>query len=416
MLRLLENEMSEIINNSKHRIATLKEIILKLHAGADPETVRQELTEIVEEVDATEIAAMENQLIEEGMAATEIQSMCDLHAQVLRDITNEPKEIKIDPGHPIDTFRLENFALGNLVEKIREIAEPLSGKSDEEAEKIRVSILTELNTLMDIEKHYSRKENLLFPFLEKHEITGPTQVMWGKDDEVREFLKGFAKSLKAAGTQNEITAAVAEQGEKALHQLTEMIYKEENILFPMSLDTLTDQEWSEIFHQSALIGWCLVEPRSGYKPSEQANPPVSAKIAGEQAIALGTGHLHLEQLKAIFAVLPVDLTFIDVDDKVAFFSHRPDAIFPRNTTVLGRKVQHCHPPKSVHMVEQILDDFKSGAQEHADFWINFRGVFAHIRYFAVREESGKYLGTLEVTQDVTAIRALKDERRLLQYD
>jgi hypothetical protein len=133
-------------------------------------------------------------------------------------------------------------------------------------------------------------------------------------------------------------------------------------------------------------------------------------------VAFPSGSLSFQQLIGIFSSLPVDITFVDADDRVAFFSEGPDRVFARSRTILGREVKHCHPPKSVDVVERILEDFKTGRQSVAEFWIQMHGKFVHIRYFAVRDEAGTYLGTLEVTQDLTRLRALEGDRRLLQYD
>jgi DUF438 domain-containing protein len=206
----------------------------------------------------------------------------------------------------------------------------------------------------------------------------------------------------------------------------------------MSLQTLTETEWGEIWSQSPEFGWCLVDPEGDYRPPAAAGgdvPPEVAKEAERSGVALNviqpgapaqrptsgaivfpTGSLDLNQLRAIFCTLPVDLTFVDDQDRVRFFSEGPERIFIRPKAVIGRKVHHCHPPSSVHIVDKILDDFKAGSQNVAEFWIELHGRFVHIRYFAVRDDGGKYLGTLEVTQDLTALRKLEGERRLLEYD
>lgn len=406
-----------MINNRASRIETMKSIILRLHDGADPETVRSELTKLVRETDASEIAAMEQELIHDGMPAEKIKSMCDLHADVLRDITANPEEERVSPGHPVDTFRLENFALRNAVEKFRMQAAVIAAPgSDDIINEIQRDLVETATKLMDIDKHYSRKENLLFPYLEKYGITGPSQVMWAKDDEVRELIKELVRKLKSAPTSfNVICNVIESDGARAVQAVEEMIYKEENILLPMALQTLTAEEWGEIFRQSPEIGWCLVEPRSGYHPPVSAAAPKVVEIPENEAVHFSTGSLTYEQLQAVFAALPVDLTFVDADDQVRYFSHKPDSIFARNEAILGRKVQNCHPPKSVHIVEQILADFRQGKQDVAEFWIQFHGKFVHIRYFALRDDKGEYLGTLEVTQDVTEIKALEGERRLLQW-
>jgi DUF438 domain-containing protein len=272
------------------------------------------------------------------------------------------------------------------------------------------------NDLMDIEKHYQRKEHALFPYLERYGITGPSKVMWAKDDEVRRYLKDLGAALQERGTTaGEWKLVAATLGQAVLSAVEEMIYKEENILLPMCLDTFTEDDWAEIWAASPRYGWCLVEPRSGYQPPE-SKLREAAHLPADKGVQLPTGTLTVQQLLGIFTTLPVDLTFVDAEDRVAFFSEGPDRIFSRSRAILGRKVQHCHPPKSVDVVERILADFREGRQSVAEFWITFQGKFVHIRYFAVRDERGEYLGTLEVTQDLTRLRKLEGERRLLEYD
>lgn len=411
--------MTEIINNREHRIQTMKEIIHHLHQGGDPQDVRGKLKELVRETDSTEIAAMEQQLIAEGMPVEEVQAMCDLHTSVFREILVEPQRPEFAPGHPIDTFRRENEALGSVAAEFRSQYEELADQPDETPAAEHVFALrSAANQLMDVDKHYQRKENLLFSCLERHGITGPSKVMWAKDDEVRQKLKALSEALQGAeslavGHLRERLASVAED---TLRAVEEMIVKEENILLPMAASTLTEEEWAEIWEQSPRYGWCLVEPCDEYRPPEPATGPPTTELPADRAVMFPTGALTYEQLRGIFAALPVDLTFVDADDCVRYFSEGPDRIFARSKAIIGRKVQHCHPPKSTHIVQQILDDFRSGRQNAAEFWIEFQGRFVHIRYFAVRDDHGGYLGTLEVTQDLTRLRSLQGERRLLQYN
>jgi uncharacterized protein len=263
------------------------------------------------------------------------------------------------------------------------------------------------NDVMDIEKHYQRKEHAFFPKLELHGITGPSKVMWAKDDEVRSLLKrlGAADWKTVAGGL----------GATALSAVEEMMYKEDNILLRMCMDTFTEEDWAEIWLSSPRYGWCLVEPRDGYRPAESVVKE-GLKLSSLEGIQLPTGNLTVEQLINIFSTLPVDITFVDAEDRVGFFSEGPDRVFARSRAIIGRKVQHCHPPRSVEVVERILSDFREGRQDVAEFWINFQGRFVHIRYFALRNADKQYLGTLEVTQDATGIRALEGERRLLEYN
>lgn len=410
--------MTEIIDNRAFRVRTMKEIIRHLHEGGDVGEVRAKLKELVRETDSSEIAAMEQQLIAEGMPVEQVQSMCDLHSSVLQEILVEPDRPKVLQGHPIDTFQRENAAIQEVVGELRRRIAELEAKPPADVDADALFALREpANRLMDIDKHYQRKEHLLFSCLERHGITGPSKVMWGKDDEVRQSLRRLMEAFgvsQAQGAQ-EALRAVRSAAEPALRAIQEMVVKEEKILLPMAASTLTEEEWGEIWRQSPEYGWCLVEPREGYQAPSPTAAPAPADLTANRAVMLPTGALSMQQLSCLFATLPVDLTFVDAEDRVRYFSEGAERVFARSKAILGRKVQHCHPPKSAHIVEQILDDFRQDRQNVAEFWINFREKFIHIRYFAVRDESGQYQGTLEVTQDVTRIRALEGERRLLQY-
>ena len=433
--------MSELIDNRKERIRTLKAVVRGLHKGEDPAAVKARLEDLVRQCDAGEIAAMEQELIADGVPVEQIMGMCDLHSQVVRDLLVEREHAPVAPGHPVDVFRRENVALGEKSQALRAVLAELTSGADDAAvnEDALGRCLDLFNELMDVDKHYSRKENLLFPFLERHGITGPSKVMWGKDDEVREFLKALGAALaEKDATVGEWKVVVETVAAPALDALEEMIVKEEKILLPMSLQSLNESEWGEVWSQSPEIGWCLVDPEGEYRPSEPEGPEIPEQVARDAdrdgialnviqpgaprpkatsgALVFPTGSLGLEQLKAIFRTLPVDLTFVDADDRVRFFSEGPNRVFMRPKTVIGRKVQHCHPPASVHVVDQIVTDFRSGRQNVAEFWITLGDQFVHIRYFAVRDEQGEYMGTLEVTQDLTKERALEGERRLVQYD
>ncbi|MCC6158826.1 MAG: DUF438 domain-containing protein [Deltaproteobacteria bacterium] len=411
--------MSELINNREHRIETMKTVIRHLHAGKPADEVRGMLRDLVRETDATEIAAMEQSLIGDGMQIEEVKSMCDLHSAVLREVMVERQEAVLVPGHPVHTFRAENDALRGVIGRMREIQQRIVDSPDDapvDAQLI-ASWRGAANELADVEKHYARKENLLFSFLEGHGITGPSKVMWAKDDDVRALVKNLHEALRAGeATLAEWKLVVWGVAEPTLAAMEEMFFKEENILFPLSMSTLTDDEWGQVYAQSPEYGWCLVAPESGYTPPEPKHPDQVHQVPAGKSITFPSGHLTFEQLLGLFIALPVDLTFVDADDRVRFFSEGPDRVFARSRAIIGRLVQHCHPPKSVDMVERILHDFKSGTQSVAEFWIEMHGKFVHIRYFAVRDEKGAYQGTLEVTQDLTRLRALTGERRLLQYD
>ncbi|HYM75621.1 MAG TPA: DUF438 domain-containing protein [Candidatus Dormibacteraeota bacterium] len=407
--------MSELIDNRAHRISVLKEIIQHLHAGASPDLVKERLRNIVGETDATEIMAMEQQLMAEGMPVEEVRSMCDLHSQVTRDaLVQVAPPVSIQPGHPVDTFRRENTALKHVIATMRGIfAEIANLEGSADVKEVVLRLRQSANDLMDLDKHYQRKEHALFSCLERHGITGPSKVMWAKDDDVRKLLKQMNQEAHDCGpTAAEASRFFNQTAAPALSAVEEMIFKEEHILFPMSLQMLTENEWAEIWSASPQYGWCLVEPQTGYAPPVTAGA-TTGTVPRDGTIMMSTGHVSVEQLTAVLSTLPLDLTFVDAEDRVAFFSEGPDRIFARSKAIIGRKVQHCHPPRSADTVNKILEDFRSGRENVAEFWINFHGKFVHIRYFAVRDKQGDYLGTVELTQDIAPLRGLQGEKRLL---
>ncbi|MEM9070093.1 MAG: DUF438 domain-containing protein [Myxococcota bacterium] len=405
--------MSEAIDNRAHRIREMKRVLLRLHRGEDVEDVKREFEAVVQSADPSEVAVAEQELLAEGVSAAELMEVCDLHSAVVADSIDHSQVVPA--GHPVDVFRRENEAIAAQVNTLRHrFAEALQRpEQDEVPAAALVPVREAFQGLMDLDKHYARKENLLFPILERHGITGPSTVMWGKDDQARALLRAVGNALQAND------AAVAEWRvvqatvvAPALEAVLEMIRKEERILLPMALQTLSDSEWAEIWRQSPEIGWCLVDPGGPYAGVLEHEGPDATQ--GE--VVFPTGAIRLEELKAIFSVLPVDLTFVDADDRVRFFTEGADRVFVRPKAIIGRKVEHCHPPSSVHVVQEILSDFRSCRQSVAAFWVEHRGRFVHIRYFALRDERGTYLGTLEVTQDLTEQRALRGERRLLSYE
>ena len=407
--------MSEVINNREFRQKVLKELINELHNGADFDAVKSRFAEIVQDISPTEIAEMEQGLIAEGMPAEEIKRLCDVHVAVFKESLDEIINSEEAPGHPVHTFKKENRAVERFLDEDLLVA--LEIYKVNSASHALIRIRDGLDHLLQLDKHYSRKENLLFPYLEKYGITAPPAVMWSKDDDIRDKLKQLLLLSREVEAHREKHGQLIEELKALVEMIKDMIYKEENILFPMSLETLTEDEWGSIMEQSDEIGYCLVEPDQGWKPSKISE---SKKREKDTAYSPGgflnfeTGILTLEEINGIFNSLPIDITFVDKDDTVKYFSQGKDRVFARTKAIIGRKVQHCHPPTSVHIVEEIVEDFKSGKRDHADFWIQMQGMFVYIRYFAVRDKEGRYLGTVEVTQDIKDIKTIEGERRLLE--
>ncbi len=406
--------MSELIHDQQRRMALLKHMILQLHGGDAPEAVRPQLIRLLGRVPYDEVVAVEQELIREGMPTEDILKFCDIHKLALNPSLLPEEERAVPAGHPVDVFRAENRALGWELEAIGELfAQVKSLAAGAAPTELMHDLRVRFNALMDVEKHYLRKEHLLFPYLEKHGVTGPPTVMWGKHDEARALLKGAWEALVAAdGISGDEAAAVIDLVlQPAVEAVSGMIDKETQILLPMCLDTLDEAEWGAIADGSADLGWCLVVPTATWRPAGAA----AVEAAADGVVRLPSGSFTTAQLQAVLNTIPFDVTFVDADDTVRYFSEGRERIFARTRAIIGRKVEYCHPPKSVAIVQKILADFREGRETHAQFWIELGGKFLCIEYFALHDDDGKFLGTLEVSQDLTAKRALTGQQRLLNY-
>ncbi len=412
--------MSELIDNRKHRQETLKGIIRDLHAGVDSEHIKERFGELLDQVGASEIADIEQRLINEGLPVEEVQKLCDVHVAVFKESLDKQKDTvdanakQMDTvGRTLDPLREENKRITALVKDILQI---LDGISEADSGTNIESLLTEWDSkhkeLLAIDRHYSTKENILFPYLERYGISGPPSVMWGTHDQIRASLKDVSQVLEHSDNKIASPQLSVEIGNvvlPALNSISEMVYKEENILFPLCLETFTEDEWKE-------IGVQLKDPMATTYKKKGAVASVALSGLGLAGIDLDIGILTPEQINLMLTHLPIDITFVDEKDEVAYFSLGPERFFERTRAVIGRKVQFCHPPASMGTVEQILADFKSGRKDHADFWINAKGTMLYIRYFAVRDKKGVYKGTLEVTQNITEIQKLTGEKRIYDYE
>ena len=391
--------MSGEINNREYRQKVIRELIKDLHSGKSVDEVKGRFEAAFDGVSAEEIAQAEQALISGGLPVSEVQRLCDVHAAVFKGSIDEihasgPADI---PGHPANTLKLENRAIEVLAGEIRQqLIFPAPGK-----------LLEKLRKLGQIERHYLKKENLLFPYMEQYGITAPPKVMWGVDDEIRDKLRLIVKEAEAGDAPG-----LKEKVEALLGSIQEMVFKEENIMLPMLLENLTQDEWKRVADDAQEFGFCLIDLPPIWEPAHGAIPPIKAAAASGM-VSLPTGILSIQELESVMNALPFDVTFVGKDDSVRYFSENAERIFPRTRTVIGRKVSNCHPPASVHIVEQLGEDLRAGRKDHEDFWIKMGGKYVMIRYFAVRNSSGEYLGVLEVTQDIGPIQAITGEKRLV---
>lgn len=538
--------MPEIEHNSVYRQKKIVEILKMLHEGGSFDEAKRIFDSTFSSVDVSEITSAERELIGSGLNPMEIQRLCNVHAAVFKGAINPGSGDSVEevPGHPVAVIKLENTVITSLLDdellpvlkKWQQSSNDATPSAQDQSYLQRMK--TALSDLLTIDKHYQRKENLIFPIMDRYGITAPPKVMWGVDDDIRGWIKDALRLVNTEPTppKYDIEAAI----EKARKDIEEMIFKEEQILLPMVSEVFTPDDWALIQSESADIGYTLIPEPLPWQPSErdyaeaakrkpskmaqelnamaqsmadeqdlankqhiaepesdaapvipddlkakkddpaainalplhlraemgqvQAEQPakedaraqinvniskqpaakekempefVKQMLADEAAkpaskrrpriteshleigadnhatIVMPTGDLDLNQLTGLFSVLPVDVTFVDANDIVRWFSDNGERIFTRTRAVIGRAVVNCHPPKSMDKVQKILDDFRSGAQDHADFWIDLHGTKkVYIRYFAVHDTKGTYLGCLEVSQDITEIQKLDGEKRL----
>jgi len=409
--------MSGLAENKKR---ILREIISQLHAGIPPHEVKEKFKQVLASVSPDEIARIEQELVNEGVPREELQRLCDVHLAVFSEQLEE-HPLKVPPEHPIGILMEEHPIILKLSEKLAITADIIERSSD----LVQVSSdLTQLKhiveELSDAEKHYLREENVLFPILEKYRVTEPPAIMWMEHDKIREKKKQLRGIVERYNTMSfqEFKEKLVENVKSLTNIISSHIFKENSILYPTALKVASAEEWKAAKRDFDEIGYCRFTPShltAIPQPGMAEKRKVEAAPAPEGILQFETGTLSKEEVEAILDSLPVDISFVDADDAVKYFNKAEKRIFVRTKAVIGRKVQQCHPQKSVHIVNKIVEAFKTGKKDVAEFWITMNNRLIHIRYFAVRDKNGKYLGTMEVTQDITDIKKIEGEKRLLDW-
>ena len=388
----------------------LKSLIYKLHEDGNFDKVKREFEEEFGSVDAGEIAALEGELIREGMPVEEVQRLCNVHAAVFQGSIEEihaQKKIDETPGHPLFVFRRENDGLENYLEE--NLSKSYKKYNLEKSEENRLDLLADLIGLRKLEKHYDRKENLFFPYLERAGITAPPKVMWAVDDDIRALIKASIEDIENSSDtyDRNIDAMVFE--------IKEMIKKENEILTPLLIQNLKTEDWKVVGESSSEIGYAFNGGIEGASPSDAAHWLEKQKgivvsetievdyVDEEGYIKFPSGVMKKSEMIHMYNTIPCDLTYIGDDDSVRFFTEGKNPVFPRTRTIIGRDVRNCHPPKAVPVVEQMLKDFKSGTKDEETRLMTRGSKIYVIRYFAVRDEEGKYVGTLETTEEVSEL-------------
>ena len=313
---------------------------------------------------------------------------------------------KLPDGHPIKVYFDENNFINEILKEILEV----KIENDYEA------FFNLFNQLSEVEKKFARKENQLFPYLEKYGWTGPSQGMWSFHDQIRDMIRSVRSHIEAKEY-----SSINHQIHKIASELNRLFQVEEGRLFPYALELLKEEDWKEMKIGDEEIGWMLKDSPMPYPADEYIHPSqdtqkrnLSFSIA--DSFHLDEGYLNVEQINLLLKFMPVDLTYVDENDRVLFYNRGDNRVFPRSAGIIGREVKFCHPPKSVDLVLRILEEFKAGTKDEAEFWINFKGKMIHIRYFALRDLKNKYKGVIEMSQDITEIQKITGEQRLLDWN
>lgn len=393
----------------KERQKAILKILNFIQDGGELEEAKKMFQAAFDQVDVAEITAAERELIAQGLDPRKIQYLCNVHADVFKgNIKENKKNSEFEkPGHPVHTFKLENIVLKSLV---NDALLPDLAKWEKGDKGALSKLRQELKDLAKIHYHYARKETSMFPIMTKYGITAPPKVMWGVDDKIRKLI-GQANLLinQKDIDQVEVSKAMKETA----HEVLEMIFKEEEIMLPMIDEVASEEDWGNVKNEEEQIGYTLIQKPMNWKPKEKTknDGPLSVDKLSSLALNFAEGSLNLEQLSAILDLVPFALTFIDENDKVAYFGGGAN-IFPHSKNAIGNSVYSCHLPESIPRVKKIFDDFHQGKKDKYEFWFQPRhmGRYLYLQYFAVRKDN-KYLGCLEVAQDVTDIRSWKNEKR-----
>ena len=371
----MENQAApekEAVSNS--RTEQIKGYLRRLSAGESLESVRADFAANFRDVEASEIMRAEQDLLLEGTPLDEVQKLCDVHSALFHGVTRE--ENIAQQGHPLYTFAKENEAISRLIDQL----------------KTGVNVRENLEKLRETAIHYAKKGDLIYPLLKvKYGISGPSEVMWTVDDEIRAELSSLSKEKKT-------TAEWTQRLNAVIDRMEEMVYKEANILFPICTEHFSHEEWKKIYRDSKDYAVCLSVEKETWEEAENCTCGHSSS-AQNNVVSMPGGHLTVEQLTALLNTIPMEITFVDADDINRFFNEGPK-VFKRPSMAIDRDVFSCHPPKIEVMVRQIIDDFRNGRCDSIPIWMEKEGRTMLVTYMAVRDRSGKYVGTVELVQDM----------------
>ena len=418
--------MSEFINNTEQRVKHLQAfvngIIFQREKGA--ELIRK-YENAIEQVQPFDVMVVVHELMQGNPQG---EALCKLKKGVNRSLNMLYKGLvsreipKYDRKPFFDILQRENNGLNERLIALRPFIKAFNEKNASRqkiVESLR-EIKKRVEALQEFNLHYIKKENILFPFVEKYlPEYGCLPMMWSYHDDIRNLIKATADTISNGNTDlKKLNRLLGD----LFFNMYAIRFREEYILFPVIFDRIPEKETHEMLEQAFEVGFTFIkqpskkildETKTETASSKKSDSFLSMDELGDRLLDFDTGRLTIAQAVMMLNHLPVDVTFVDENDKVRYFSTPGDRIFPRSKAIIGRLVENCHPPSSVHVVKELVDAFRTGKKQKESFWIQMGEKFILIQYFALHDAEGNFRGTLEVSQDVSDIRKLEGEKRLM---
>ncbi len=396
--------MSEISNHSPNRVKHLVELVAGLLEKQNGRALYEKYVDDIEKVSPLEVVLLFHEVMKLSYPIEEIKTAVNKSLNLMFKAIDSYPSIEPEPASYLGTLKQNNARMEDLLNRLKPLVRNINDAPGDVTSKEKAAKIVE--ELLQFRQHYVQKENLLFPLIEQempeHKCL---QIMWSFHDDIVRNLKSLRELLTGGDfDKNRFNRLCGD----IFFNMLAIKFREEKILFPVMLQKIGSEKFDLLIPESMELGWPYIPPSNPevIKPSASAN---------NGKIDLDTGALTPEQIMLLFNHLPVDITFVDENDEVRYFSTPPKRVFPRTKAVIGRKVQNCHPPESIDVVNKIVASFKSGEKSNADFWINMKGEMILIRYFAVRDAEGNYRGTVEVTEEIGDIQKLEGQKRLLDW-
>lgn len=396
--------MSEFTKTFEKRLVKLKEVAELLLETGNARSFIIANKDFIPTVVPSDFITLFDEIIKDGYKMEDIKILTNKILNIFHTPIKEFKRIVPEPDTFLYVLEKNNAEMELRLNKIRPVFKSFTRDPVNKAvQKELLSLIVQLEIFV---KQYTVKENVLFPILEQ---SWPDyrclQIMWSFHDDIRRNINSVIFQLREEHIEpKEFNKCIGD----IFFNMLAIKFREEHILFPHILSTISERQLEEMNQEGLKLGYPYINP----------DLSISGEVISEfqgNLVNLGTGKVSLEQIKLIFNHLPVDITFVDENNRVCYFSTPPHRIFPRTAAIIGREVRNCHPPESVHVVEQIIESFRNGKKDHADFWIKMKGEFILIQYFAVRDEKNNYKGVIEVSQEISGIKSLEGEKRLLDW-